>query len=128
MPPDLAHDRRDGVGEEVALAARVEALERVEQAQRGDLLEVVGGLAAPGEAPGDVAGHGQEPVDQPLADAFAARVVVGESPRTPPATGRTRRSRSFVQPSVTPGGAPASRSGDQVRGALVLRELTRLAV
>jgi hypothetical protein len=47
VPAHLAGDRRDGVGQEVDAAVRLEAVDRVEEPDRARLLEVVDRLARP---------------------------------------------------------------------------------
>ena len=64
---ELAEDRRHGEGRERGLARRVEAVDRLEQAERGDLDEVVELLAAALVAPRELAGERQEALDQRLA-------------------------------------------------------------
>ncbi len=47
VPPDLAHDRRDGIAGEVDPAIDVEAVDRLDEADRPDLDEVLQRLSAP---------------------------------------------------------------------------------
>jgi hypothetical protein len=59
VPPDLAGDRRDREGQEVDPAARVEPVDRADQADRAGLFEVLERLTTTTEAAGDVLHHGQ---------------------------------------------------------------------
>ena len=63
---ELADDRRDGERGEREAAVGVEALDRLQQGERGDLLEIVElGLAV--VAPSEVAAERQEALDQACA-------------------------------------------------------------
>ena len=73
---ELAQDRRHGERGERGLALRVEAVDRLQQAERGDLHEVVERLAAALVAPGELAGERQEALDQRIARGRVAAVVV----------------------------------------------------
>src|SRR3990170_2373692 len=55
MALELAEDGRDGEARERRLARGIEAVERLQQAERGDLDQVVERLAAALVAPGEVA-------------------------------------------------------------------------
>src|SRR5262249_38905956 len=61
---ELTEDRRDREARERGLAARVEAVDRLQQAERGDLLEVVELLAAPLVAARELARERQEPLHE----------------------------------------------------------------
>ena len=61
VPQHLAADGRDGVVEQVPLVGRVEALDGLDEALAGDLLEVVEGDAAAGVPAGD--GEGDASVE-----------------------------------------------------------------
>jgi hypothetical protein len=64
VAPDLALDRRDGVGGEGNTTARVEAVDRLDQPDDADLHQVVERLAPPGEARCQRAHERQVPLDQ----------------------------------------------------------------
>ena len=103
VPLDLAEDRRGGVGRELQPALGVEAVDRLDQADRADLDQIGQRLVAPGEAPGQVLDQRQVQLDQPVADrvrraagasgaefvqlARAGRVGLGSVPRPPARTG-----------------------------------------
>ena len=61
---DLTCDGRHGERGEAHLAVEVEPLDRLHQAERSDLLEVVQGLALVGVATGQRSGERQRPLDQ----------------------------------------------------------------
>jgi len=61
---DLAGDRRRGVRGERDAAAGVVAVDRLDQADRADLDQILERLAAPGEAAGDGADERQMAFDQ----------------------------------------------------------------
>jgi len=54
VAPDLPDDRDRGIREKLHAAGRIEAIDRVEQSDRGDLDEVVDGLATIGELAGQI--------------------------------------------------------------------------
>ena len=64
VPLDLADDRRGGVRGELDAAVEVEAVDRLDQADRADLDEVVERLAAAGEPAGEVLDERQVQPDQ----------------------------------------------------------------
>src|SRR4029450_8029720 len=66
--PQLTRDGGYGEGHEVAAAVGVESVHRVDQAERGGLLEVPSRFAPPGEAPGDLSGERQVLDDQPISE------------------------------------------------------------
>src|SRR5205085_11889921 len=68
-----AHDRRGGVRRELEASLGVEAVDRLEQADRRHLDEVVERLAAAAEAPGQVLGQPEMGADE----LFAQRGVAG---------------------------------------------------
>ena len=68
---DLADDRRGGVGRELDAALEVEAVDRLDQADRADLDEVVVGLAAVAEPAGQVLDQGQVQLDQRVAGGWS---------------------------------------------------------
>jgi hypothetical protein len=61
---DLAGDRGNGEGGEADVALEVEALDRLDEAQRGNLLEVVERLALVGVAACQRAGERQRALDE----------------------------------------------------------------
>ena len=73
---ELAEDRGDGEGGEREAAAGVEAVDGLQQADRGDLVEVVAFGAAGRVAAGEVAGERQEAVDEGLEVGRVALAVV----------------------------------------------------
>jgi hypothetical protein len=75
---DLAADRGDGEGQEVHTPAGVEAVDGVDQPERGDLLEVLGVLPAVAVLAGDVAGDRQVTGDQLAAQGLPPGVVGGQ--------------------------------------------------
>ena len=78
---ELAEDRRDRERGERGLALRVEAVDRLQQAERGDLHEVVERLAAALVAAGELAGERQEALDERVARRrIAALVVLHQQP------------------------------------------------
>jgi hypothetical protein len=72
---ELAEDRRDGERGEGGLALGVEAVDRLEQAERRHLDEVVERLAAALVASRELAGEGQEALDEGLAGRRVAALV-----------------------------------------------------
>ncbi len=64
-----------GEGAELVLERRVEPLDRLDQAEEADLLDVLEGLAAVGEATRDVVDEVAVELDEPLADARIAGFV-----------------------------------------------------
>ena len=60
----LAQDRRRGVRGEADLAGRIEPIDRAQQADVGDLVQVLDGLAPPGEASREVLRERLEPGDE----------------------------------------------------------------
>ena len=77
MTLELAHDRRDRIGGELRAALQVEAVDRLDQADRRDLDEVLELLAAPGVAPRERLGERKVVLDQPLAGSEVTTLVVG---------------------------------------------------
>ena len=77
---DLADDRRRRVGRELDAALEVEAIDRLEQADRSDLHEIVERLAAVGELHGEKAHEVQ--VQRRRVRRAAARIRVGRSGRS----------------------------------------------
>jgi hypothetical protein len=86
---ELAEDGRDGEAREGGLARRVEAVDRLQQAQRGDLDEVVERLAAALVAPRELASEWQEALHERVAGRRVAAMgaleqgAVGTRPRRP---------------------------------------------
>jgi hypothetical protein len=74
----LAEDGRHGVGREGRAAGRVEAVDRLHEADRGDLHEVVERLVGPLVAACQLARQGQEALDQLLARGGVSLLVVAE--------------------------------------------------
>jgi hypothetical protein len=75
VPLDLADDCRRRIGRELDAAAEVEAVHRLDQADRGDLDEVVVWLAPVAEAPCQVLDEGQVGLDERIAGSLARRVA-----------------------------------------------------
>ncbi len=73
---ELAEDRRRRVAREGVAQRRVEALDRLDQPQARDLVEVLGRLGAAGVAVGEAAGERHEAVDELFADRGAPLTVV----------------------------------------------------
>ena len=73
---ELAEDGGDGEGRERGLAGGIEALDRLQQAERRDLDQVVEGFAGPLVAAGELARERQEALDERLARAGVRVVVV----------------------------------------------------
>ena len=71
---ELAQDRRDGEAREGRLARRIEAVDRLQQPERGDLDQVVERLAAALVAAGELARERQKALDELLARELIARV------------------------------------------------------
>jgi hypothetical protein len=72
----LAGDRGDGERRELAPALGVEAVDRAEQPDAGDLDEVVERLGAAVVAPGEAAGERQEALDELVAGGEVAEARV----------------------------------------------------
>jgi hypothetical protein len=72
----LADDRRGGVGRELEAPVRVEPVDRLQQAQGGDLDQVVERLAAVGEPPGQILGQPHVGGDEVVAQGAVARLGV----------------------------------------------------
>jgi len=72
----LAGDRRDGERRELAAALGVEAVDRAEQPDAGDLDEVVERLGAAVVAPGQAAGEREEALDELVAGGRVAEAGV----------------------------------------------------
>ena len=88
---DLAEDRRDGVAGERDLALEVEAVDRLDEAQRGDLQEVVERLLRALVAARELARERQEALDERLAvDRVAAVAGSARTAPGPPAPGSAR--------------------------------------
>ena len=85
---ELAEDRRDGERRERGLARGVEAVDRLQQAERGDLDQVVELLAAALVAARELARQRQEALDELLARGRIALAVVADE--QPPVLLRTR--------------------------------------
>jgi hypothetical protein len=81
VAPELADDRGHGEGAEHHAEARVEAVDRLEDAHHRDLHEVVEGLALVGEAPGAVDCKPAMLFDQRVADVSIAAAAVGREAR-----------------------------------------------
>ena len=75
---ELAEDRRHGVARERDLARGVEAVDRLDQAERGDLDEVVERLVGALVAAGELAGERQEALGELLARDGVARLQADE--------------------------------------------------
>ena len=76
MATKLAGDRRAGEGAERHAERRVEALDRLEHAEAGDLHEVVDRLATTGEPHRFASGEVEVLLDQPVAQPLIAGSVV----------------------------------------------------
>ena len=66
VAPDFAQDGRHGVAGERDVAAEVEAIDRLDEPQTGDLEEIVEGLPAPLVAARQPAREGQEALHEPV--------------------------------------------------------------
>src|SRR5205085_202070 len=75
MALDLARDRRDREGREAHVSVEVEAVDRLDEAERGDLLEVVQRLALVGIPPRERACQWKRPLDELPACPFVSVVV-----------------------------------------------------
>jgi hypothetical protein len=118
VAPDLAQHRRHGVAGERDVAAEVEAIDRLEEAQAGDLNEIVKGFPGALVAARQPAREGQEALRKhvairrvaPLQIALQQRPVGAQAPRVtsslahreaqlylagPALRGRQRRGRRF---------------------------------
>ena len=73
---DLAQDGRRRVAREGVAEGRIEALDRLDQPQACDLVEILGRLGTPRVAVGEAAGERHEAVDQLLAHQRALVAVV----------------------------------------------------
>jgi hypothetical protein len=86
---ELAEDRRDGEGRERRLTRRIEAVDRLQEPERGDLDEIVEVLATALIATGELAGERQEALHERLAGRLIAGVralqqePIGTGPRSP---------------------------------------------
>ena len=76
MPTQLAGDRRAGEGAERHADRRVEALDRLEHAEAGDLQEVVDRLATAGEAHRFATGEVEVQLDQLVAQPLVTGSMV----------------------------------------------------
>src|SRR5262249_10244187 len=103
---DLAGDRRDGERGEPDLAAEIEAVDRLHEPERGDLLEVVQRLALVRVAPSERSGERQRALHQlqscllvsvvaPAAQKVAIVLVAGQ--RSPPLVSTPMLSPPFGQ-------------------------------
>ena len=88
---DLAGDGGDRVGQEVRAALRGEPVDGVDQADGGDLLEVLLRLAALGEAARDVPRQRQVALDEAVAQRLATPVAGRAGRRARRASGRGAR-------------------------------------
>jgi hypothetical protein len=79
VPLELADDHRDGVAGERGAAGRVVAVDGLDQAEVGDLDEVVELLAAVAEAAGQVLGERDVQLDEPLPGRGRGRLPAGRS-------------------------------------------------
>jgi hypothetical protein len=95
---ELAGDRRHGERRELAAALGVEAVDRAEQRDAGDLGEVVLRLGAALVAAGQAAGEREEALEQLVARGEVAEAVVAAEQPLHPARARQRR------PGRRPGG------------------------
>jgi hypothetical protein len=75
---ELAEHRRHRVGGERGLPRRVEAVDRLDQPERGDLHEVVEWLVGAPVAPRHAAGERQEARDELLARGLVAVAVIAD--------------------------------------------------
>src|SRR5439155_15820888 len=75
VPLQLADDGWRGVGGELDLAIGVEPVDRLDQADRGDLDQVVQRLAAAGEPPGQVFDQAEMSLDQLLSQGGVVRLT-----------------------------------------------------
>ena len=82
---ELAEHRRHGVGGERGLARGVEAVDRLDQPERGDLDEVVERLVGAPVAPRHPPGQREQALDQLLAGGLVAVAVVADE--QPPVLG-----------------------------------------
>ena len=78
VPLELADDGRDGEAGEVDAPVGVEPVDRLDQADHRDLVQVVGGLAAAAVAVGQVLGQRQPRLDRPVPQGGPLRVVGGQ--------------------------------------------------
>jgi hypothetical protein len=79
---DLAGDGRHGEGRELHLAIEIEAVDGLQQPDRGDLLEVVERLALVRVAPREAARQGKHPGHELLARLVVLLVVPPPQERT----------------------------------------------
>ena len=85
---ELAEDRRDRAAQDRHLALRIESVDRLDQADRGDLDQVVERLLGALIAPRQLAGQRQEALDQLVAGAgLAVAQVADEELAILPSTG-----------------------------------------
>src|SRR5690606_8907766 len=78
---ELAQDRRRGVAGEAVAQGRIEAVDRLDQAQARDLVQILGRLAAAGVAVGEAARERHEAGDELLLHGGIARAVVPREQR-----------------------------------------------
>jgi hypothetical protein len=88
---ELARDRRHRERRELAAALGVEAVDRAEQRDAGDLGQVVVGLGAALVAAGQAPGERQEALEQLVARGEVAEAVVAAEQPLDPARARLRR-------------------------------------
>src|SRR5262245_41448794 len=81
VPLQLPDDGREDVRHQLHFAIEIEALDRLDQSDVRDLLEVVDLLAAPRVAIGDATNDRDEALDQPVAGSEVALLAVGAQER-----------------------------------------------
>ncbi len=83
VPANLPHDRGHRVGHEVEAAVRIETVDGLDQAESGDLQQILVRLAAPTESAGDVIGEGKATCDDFVAQRgrLPGRFVQGSQAR-----------------------------------------------
>jgi hypothetical protein len=96
VPLDLADDRRQGVSGEREAATDVEAVDRLEEPQTGDLVDVLERLARARVSRGELSGERQETPDDRVA--IDRVVVIGEPLEQPTIGGKTVSRRSLETP------------------------------
>ena len=92
MALELADDGREDVGDELDVAIEVEAVDRLDQPERGDLLEILELLAATGVAARERRDERHEVRDQPVAGGDVALLAVGAQQRAAVDLGAGERS------------------------------------
>ena len=94
MPPQLADDGRKHVGDQLDVSIEVEAVDRLDQPDRGDLDEIVELLAAPGVPSRERPDERHEVQDQVVAGLRVAVLAPGAQKRAPVEIRRGCRSRT----------------------------------